>query len=134
MRIGVGAFVRCGGMVALVAAAMTCLPPGVQAQMRDTVWLATSTAGHDALANCLAKAMSGQFVAAPVVFAPPKRTAYVNLWPRARAPIDPVATFHVEQEAEGVMKIGWQRLENAPGGARWDATAKSVATRCAAGR
>jgi hypothetical protein len=100
--------------------------------MRDTIWLATSTLGHDALANCLARAMSGTFVTAPVVFAPPRMAAYVNLWPRVKAPpIDPVATFHIERQAEGATRIGWQRLNNAPAGARWDATAKAVASRCA---
>jgi hypothetical protein len=104
-----------------------------RAQMGDTVWLSTSTASYDVLANCLAKAMWGEFVTAPVVFAPPRRSAYVNLWPRANQPIDPIATFHVEQQQDGVARIGWQRLVSAPTGARWDASAKTAASRCAAG-
>jgi hypothetical protein len=128
---------RKGRAVALgLATACLCLwvGPQARAQTRETVWLTTSPAGHDTLANCLAKAMSGEFVTAPVVFAPPKRSAYVNLWPRARQPIDPVATFHIEPEKDGVSRIGWQRLVDSPQGTRWDATAKTVATRCAAGR
>ncbi len=113
---------------------MACLwlPAGVAAQTRETVWLTTSAGGHDAVANCLAKAMSGEFVTAPVVFAPPKRSAYVNVWPRARQPVDPVATFHIEQDKDGLSRIGWQRLVDSPAGARWDAAAKTAATRCAA--
>ena len=124
-----------GRAVALgLATVCLCLwaGPDARAQARETVWLTTSPAGHDTLANCLAKAMSGEFVAAPVVFAPPKRSAYVNVWPRVRQPVDPVATFHIEQEKDGLWRIGWQRLVDSPLGARWDATAKTVATRCAA--
>lgn len=128
---------RWGCATAVLWGALAGLWPSLdaRAQMGETVWLATSAMGHDAIANCLARAMSGEFVAAPVVFAPPKMSAYVNLWPRANQPVDPVATFHVEREKEGSMRIGWQRLPNARTGARWDATAKTVATRCAtAGR
>ena len=118
-----------------LAMAFLSLPAGAPAQMRETVWLTTSPAGYDALANCLAKAMSGEFVTAPVVFAPPKRAAYVNVWPRARQPVDPVAAFHIEQAKDGVSRVGWQRLVDSPAGARWDAAAKTAATRCApAGR
>jgi hypothetical protein len=138
MRSDAGRDDRRGRGVGLgLAMACLCLwgGPEAQAQARETVWLTTSAVGHDALANCLAKAMSGEFVAAPVVFAPPKRSAYVNLWPRVRQPVDPVATFHVDQEKEGVSRIGWQRLVDSPAGARWDATAKAAANRCAtAGR
>ncbi|MCW5749190.1 MAG: hypothetical protein KIT36_23570 [Alphaproteobacteria bacterium] len=109
--------------------------PGARAQMGATTWLATSTAAHDVIANCLAQALSREFVTAPVVFAPPKRSAYVNLWPRANQPIDPVATLHVQPERDGSMRIGWQRLANAPDGPRWDAAAKAATDRCAtAGR
>lgn len=136
--------VGAGGWIAGAAAAfwvvVACLGSSADAQapapapapVRETVWLATSSAGHDTLANCLARVMSGEFVTAPVVFAPPKRAAYVNVWPRANQPIDPVATFHIEPEKEGLNRIGWQRLVDGPAARRWDATAKSVATRCAA--
>jgi hypothetical protein len=94
-------------------------------------WLATATAGHDVVANCLAQAMAAEFKGSPVVFPPPRRTAYVNFWPRTNPPIDPVATFHVQPVRDGRMRIGWQRLANAPTGARWDAGARTAANRCA---
>lgn len=120
--------------VVLLSIATVCLGPSgaAQAQMGEVAWLATSPAAHDALANCLAKAMWAEFVTAPVVSAPPKRSAYVNLWPRAQQPVDPVATFQIEPQPDGAMRIGWRRLVNAPAGARWDAAAKTAAGRCAA--
>jgi hypothetical protein len=136
MRGIVGTGSRNTAAAAVLGVAIAGAWPGAaaRAQMADTAWLETSSFAYDALANCLARAMSGQFVAAPVVFAPPRRTAYVNLWPRARAPVDPVAMFHVEQGGEQ-SRIGWQRLANASAGARWDAAAKVAARRCAtAGR
>lgn len=99
--------------------------------MADTVWLANSTAGHDVIANCLSRAMASEFKGAPVVFPPPRRVAYVNFWPHANPPTNPVATFHVQPDRDGTMRIGWQRLANTPTGARWDASARTAAGRCA---
>ncbi len=129
----IGCWARRAALVLAAATGALWPPAAARAQMGATVWLSTSTAAHDALANCLAKAMWNEFVTAPVVFAPPRRAAYVNLWPRASQPVDPVATFHIEPQQDGMMRIGWQRLANAPAGARWDASAKAAASRCAAG-
>jgi hypothetical protein len=101
------------------------------AQMNATQWLATTTAGHDVIANCLAQAMAAVLTGSPVVSPPPRKTAYVNFRPRANPPIDPVARFHVEPGPGGAMRIGWQRLADSPAGARWDASAKAAASRCA---
>ncbi|HKU99249.1 MAG TPA: hypothetical protein VJR58_28420 [Vineibacter sp.] len=125
--------IRCAA--ALLSIATVCLGASgaARAQMGEVAWLAASPAAHDVLANCLAKAMWSAFVTSPVVSAPPKRSAYVNLWPRVQQPpVDPVATFQIEPQPDGTMRIGWRRLANAPAGARWDAAAKTAADRCAA--
>ncbi|TWS95826.1 hypothetical protein [Reyranella sp. CPCC 100927] len=125
--------VRWAAVLASVAAICWGPSGAAQAQMGETAWLATSSFGHDALANCLAKAMWREFVTAPVVSAPPKRSAYVNLWPRVQPqPVDPVASFQVEPQPDGAMRIGWRRLTNTPAGANWDGAARTAASRCAA--
>jgi hypothetical protein len=75
--------------------------------------------------------LSRVFATPRVVAPPPRRTAYVNLWPRPRPPVDPAATIHLQQDASGMTRIHWQRLATAPDGARWDAAARTAATRCA---
>jgi len=131
-KIRTGSHAKCAAALLSIATVWVG-PAGVaRAQMGEVAWLATSPAAHDVLANCLAKAMWAEFVTAPVVSAPPKRSAYVNLWPRAQQPVDPVATFQIEPQPDGAMRIGWRRLANAPAGARWDGAAKTAAGRCAA--
>lgn len=125
----------CRGAAAALALVAPWVTPIAMAQtgpMGPTIWLATATVGHDVVANCLVQAMNAEFSSSPVVSPPPRRTAYVNLWPRANPPRDPVATFHVQPERDGTLRIGWQRLANAPAGARWDVSAKAAADRCAA--
>lgn len=84
---------------------------------------------YDAVANCLMRQMSTYQVSAwPLVYAPPRTEAYVNLWFRGREHELPVAVFHVKQRADGSTHISFE--EPAASGRRHEAAARVAAQRC----
>jgi hypothetical protein len=71
---------------------------------------------YDLVANCLMKQMAGrQFAAWPLVYAPPRLEALVNLWVRGRETENPVSVFHVLQDASGMTRVTFQQTPGASG-------------------
>jgi hypothetical protein len=71
---------------------------------------------YDQVANCLMRRMAGrQFAAWPLVYAPPRKEALVNVWPRGRDTEPPAAVFSVVQDADGMTRVGFQQSPGAAG-------------------
>ncbi|HJQ57434.1 MAG TPA: hypothetical protein VJ890_11030 [Vineibacter sp.] len=82
---------------------------------------------YDVAANCLVKQMSSAKIKAwPLVYAPPRTEAIVNLWNRGADHGDPIGMFHIRQQS-GNTTIAFQ--ERQPG--RLGALARAAAERCA---
>lgn len=83
---------------------------------------------YDIAANCLMKQMSsGRIAAWPLVYAPPRTEAVVNLWPRGRETGAPVGVFHVRQDETGTVTISFDETQ----GGRLAPLARAAAQRCA---
>src|SRR5262245_27124324 len=102
----------CLGLLAslsLTAHAQTTQPGGTQLA-------AAPGKPYDLVANCLMRRMaSRQFAAWPLVYAPPRQEALVNLWLRGRETDPPVAVFSVVQDADGMTRVSFQQAPGAPG-------------------
>ena len=84
---------------------------------------------YDLVANCLMKQMAGrQFAAWPLVYAPPRQEALVNLWLRGRETDSPVAVFHVVQDAAGMTRVSFEQTAGKPGPSR--SAAEAAARQC----
>lgn len=111
--------VRAAAYTIVTAAIVTAL--GCHAQAQPTPAAGTPVAvapgkSYDLVANCLMRQMAGrQFAAWPLVYAPPRREALVNLWIRGREQDVPVGAFHVVQDAEGTTRISFQETPGASG-------------------
>ncbi len=124
MRIAPGVMI-----LALLAA------PGFNAQAQTaaapagTQLAAAQGKPYDLVANCLMKQMAGQqFTAWPLVYAPPRHEAFVNLWVRGRDTDPPVAVFHVVQDSDGMTRVSFQQTPGAPGPRK--GVAEAAAQRC----
>ncbi|HKV00444.1 MAG TPA: hypothetical protein VJR58_34405 [Vineibacter sp.] len=85
---------------------------------------------YDLVANCLMRQMAGrQFAAWPLVYAPPRQEALVNLWLRGREHEAPVGTFRVVQDLDGTTRISFQGTQGAPGPSM--AAVEAAAKQCA---
>lgn len=83
---------------------------------------------YDAAANCLMKQMSsGRIAAWPLVYAPPRTEAVVNLWPRGQDAGTPIGVFHIRQDGGGTVTISFEE----PAGGRLTSMARAAARRCA---
>lgn len=83
---------------------------------------------YDQVANCLMKQIAGgPFIAWPLVYAPPRREALVNVWRRGRETDAPVAVFHVT-EANGTTRVNFEQPPGALGPRR--AAAEAAAQQC----
>ena len=85
---------------------------------------------YDAAANCLMKQMASARIAAwPLVYAPPRTEAVVNIWQRGSETGAPIGIFQVRQDQTGTVTIGFEetrRGQLAP-------LARAAAQRCAKG-
>jgi len=71
---------------------------------------------YDLVANCLMRQMAGrQFAAWPLVYAPPRQEALVNLWIRGREHENPIGVFHVVQNADGTTQVSFRGSQDQPG-------------------
>ena len=85
-------------------------------------------AAYDAVANCLMKQMStGQIAAWPLVYAPPKTEAIVNLWRRGNEHGAPIGIFQIRQDETGTVTISFEETQRG----RLTAMARAAAGRCA---
>jgi predicted anti-sigma-YlaC factor YlaD len=85
---------------------------------------------YDAAANCLMKQMSSARIAAwPLVYAPPRTEAVVNLWPRGGETGAPVGVFQVRQDQTGTITISFEETQRG----RLAPLARAAAQRCARG-
>ncbi len=85
-------------------------------------------ASYDAAANCLMKQMaSGRIAAWPLVYAPPKTEAVVNLWQRGNELGTPIGVFQIRQDETGTVTISFEE----PQRGRLTAMARAAAQRCA---
>lgn len=71
---------------------------------------------YDLVANCLMRQMAGRQIAAwPLVYAPPRQEALVNLWIRGREHEDPIGVFHVVQNTDGTTQVSFRGTLDQPG-------------------
>ncbi len=67
---------------------------------------------YDVVADCLVRQMSTyQMAAWPLVYAPTRTEAYVNLWPRGRDHEPPVAVFHIKQHGDGSTHVSFEEAK-----------------------
>lgn len=89
------------GLLGLLGSGAMAQPPASELQLA-----AQSTGAYDFVANCLMREMTGpRFVAWPLVYAPPRQEALVNVWLRGHEYDVPVAIFRVLQEAGGTTQV-----------------------------
>ena len=100
------------GLLGLLASGTMAQPPASEAQLAA----AQGKGAYDIVANCLMREMTGpRFVAWPLVYAPPRQEALVNVWLRGREYDVPVATFRVIQEAGGTTQVTFLPTPGAAG-------------------
>jgi len=103
----------------VTAAVVTTLGCHAQAQSTPVAGAPIAAAQgkpYDVVANCLMRQMAGrQFAVWPLVYAPPRQEALVNLWIRGREQDVPVGAFHVVQDAKGTTRISFQGTPGASG-------------------
>jgi hypothetical protein len=84
---------------------------------------------YDLVANCLMRQLKGQrYVAWPLVYAPPRQEALVNLWLRGHEYERPIAIFHVSQDSDGMTRISLERMAGESGPSQ--ASAQAAARQC----
>ncbi len=117
------------GCVALAGFPVAFSMP-VHAQTASRVALADAPGKpYDLVANCLMRQLSGgQYKAWPLVYAPPRREALVNVWLRGRDYDPPIAVFYVLQSEDGITRVSYERT---PGARAPDKpAAEAAAQRC----
>lgn len=124
MRLAIG-IVAIGFLAAIP---VTAAQPDTPAPVRTPLGEAAGKP-YDLVANCLMKKISGQrFAAWPLVYAPPRQEALVNVWIRGRQYENPVATFHVMQDAGGTTRVTLDRMGG--DGGPTPAAAEAAARQC----
>lgn len=119
-----------GIVTAAVVTALGCLAQAQPTPAAGTPVAVAQGKPYDLVANCLMRQMAGrQFAAWPLVYAPPRQEALVNLWIRGREHEAPIGTFHVVQDTDGTTRISFQGTPDASGPSA-DAIA-AAAHRCA---
>ncbi len=118
MRSTSGAIVALFGMLSVGAHAQPAPATGTPLAM-------SHGRPYDVVANCLMQQTANrQFAAWPLVYAPPRREALVNVWIRGRDLEPPVGVFHVVQDDTGTTSVSFEGTRNGPGSAAVEAAAR----------
>lgn len=94
--------------------------PSLATQMTE---IATVPGRYDNVANCLMQHLPPTLKGWPSVSPPPSRDAIVNVYPRGKSSVTPVAVFHVLGRDGGLVTIAVEKPTNVP-------MARAVANRC----